>query len=78
MAKIRFGEKLRQLREEKKLTQQQLAELLRVDLETLVDIEEGKQNIQDLEISFWLVLLAFFNLKHDDLVEETDVFDEVI
>ncbi len=75
MEKVKFGNKLKSLREEKELTIEKLAEILRIDSQTLEDLEEGNKNIQDLEISFWLLFLEFFNLKHDDIVEETDVFD---
>lgn len=75
MEKVKFGNKLKSLREEKELTIEKLAEILRIDSQTLEDVEEGNKNIQDLEISFWLLFLEFFNLKHDDVVEETDVFD---
>ncbi len=40
----RIGEKIKQLRREKNLTQEKLAELAKIDPKSIVEIERGKRN----------------------------------
>ena len=40
----KLGEKIRRIRKERKLTQEQLAELAKVDPKSIVEIEAGKRN----------------------------------
>ena len=43
--KVRFGERLRQLRQSRSYTQQQLADYLGIDRSFLSDVECGKKNL---------------------------------
>jgi transcriptional regulator with XRE-family HTH domain len=40
----KLGEKIKQLRRERKLTQEQLAEMAKVDPKSIIEIENGKRN----------------------------------
>lgn len=40
----KIGERIRQVRKEKNITQEKLAELAKVDPKSIVDIESGKRN----------------------------------
>lgn len=40
----KLGEKIKTLRKERKLTQEELAELAKVDPKSIIDIENGKRN----------------------------------
>lgn len=40
----KLGEKIRRIRKERKLTQEQLAELAKIDPKSVIEIEAGKRN----------------------------------
>lgn len=40
----KVGERIRKLRKEKELTQEKLAELTKIEVRSIVDIEAGKRN----------------------------------
>ena len=40
----KLGEKIRRIRKESKLTQEELAELAKIDPKSVIDIEAGKRN----------------------------------
>jgi len=40
----KLGERIRRIRKERKLTQEQLAELAKVDAKSIIEIENGKRN----------------------------------
>lgn len=71
--KMKFGDKLKSLREEKNLEVGKLAELLGIENSLLEDIESGEKNILECGLSVWLLILTIFNIKHEDLVNQTDL-----
>lgn len=71
--KMKFGDKLKKLREEKNLSVSELSEMLGIEESTLVDLESGEKKIVDCGLSIWLLLLVIFNIKHEDLINQTDV-----
>ena len=64
-----FGERLKALREEKKLTQTYIAELLGRTHRHYQEIEYGKVNISALSL---LKLADFFDVSADYLLGRTD------
>lgn len=71
--KMKFGDKLKNLREEKNLSVTELSEMLGIEESTLVDLESGEKKIVDCGLSIWLLILIIFNIKHEDLINQTDV-----
>lgn len=71
--KMKFGDKLKNLREESNLSVSELSEMLGIEESTLVDLESGEKKIVDCGLSIWLLLLVIFNIKHEDLINQTDV-----
>jgi transcriptional regulator with XRE-family HTH domain len=71
--KMKFGDKLKNLREEKSLSTSELSEMLGIEESTLIDLETGEKKIVDCGLSIWLLLLVIFNIKHEDLINQTDV-----
>lgn len=71
--KMKFGDKLKNLREEKNLSVSELSEMLGIEESTLIDLESGEKKIVDCGLSIWLLLLVIFNIKHEDLINQTDV-----
>lgn len=70
------GKRIQQLRKERELTQEQLAEKLNVSQNTIAKIESG---LRRPSIDFLLEILAFFNVSTNYLVfgvHAEDVEDE--
>jgi transcriptional regulator with XRE-family HTH domain len=70
-----FGNKLKQLRKKKKLTQNELAEVLDLDQSSISYYERGKKvpEIQTLE-----KIASFFNVSIDDLWTTGEYSDPVV
>ncbi|WP_142413098.1 helix-turn-helix domain-containing protein [Hathewaya massiliensis] len=65
-----FGDKLKQLRDEKNITQQELADILKVGRPTIAGYEtKGKQPDYDKLI----ILSNYFNVSIDYLLGKTDI-----
>lgn len=70
-----IGNKLKELRKEKKLTQKHLAELLQLeghefsDL-TILRIEQGSRFVPDYEI---VILADFFGITTDELLRKDEI-----
>ena len=71
--KMKFGDKLKSMRVEKNLEVSKLPELLGIDIILLEDIESGRKDILECGLSVWLLILTIFNVKHEDLVNQTDL-----
>ena len=63
---IEIGFKIKKLREEKNLSQEQLANLLEISQSKLSKIENGR--IKKIEINLILKLCKFIDIQFDDLV----------
>ena len=63
---IEIGFKIKKLREEKNLSQEQLADLLEISQSKLSKIENGR--IKKIEINLILKLCKFIDIQFDDLV----------
>ena len=63
---IEIGFKIKKLREEKNLSQEQLANLLEISQSKLSKIENGR--IRKIEINLILKLCKFIDIQFDDLV----------
>lgn len=59
--------KLRQLREQKKISQQDLAQILEISQPQYSRIENGEDNFSDEE---WSKLAIFFGVKEEEIREE--------
>ena len=66
MENIEIGFKIKKLREEKNLSQEQLANLLEISQSKLSKIENGR--IKKIEINLILKLCKFIDIQFDDLV----------
>lgn len=71
--KMKFGDKLKSMRVKKNLEVSKLAELLGIENTLLEDIKSGEKNILECGLSVWLLILTIFNIKHEDLVNQTDL-----
>lgn len=71
--KMKFGDKLKSMRIENNLEVSKLAELLGIDVILLEDVESGRKDILECGLSVWLLILTIFNVKHEDLVNQTDL-----
>ncbi len=71
--KMKFGDKLKSMRVENNLEVSKLAELLGIDIILLEEIESGRKDILECGLSVWLLILTIFNIKHEDLVNQTDL-----
>ncbi len=71
--KMKFGDKLKSMRIEKNLEVNKLAELLGIENTLLEDIESGEKDILECGLSVWLLILTIFSIKHEDLVNQTDL-----
>ncbi len=60
-----IGKRIKLLREEKKLTQQDLADLLNVDKQYVWKLEKGKKN---LTMDYLDKLIHFLDCKHEDFL----------
>lgn len=65
-----FGKRLKLLRSEKKMTQQQLADLLKVSPSTVGMYEQGRRDPDTETVKF---LADFFNVSLDYLLGRTDI-----
>jgi len=63
----KIGNNLRDLRINKKLTQDELSEYLNISRNALQDIEKSKNN--NLRISIVFNILDYFNISFDDLIK---------
>ena len=66
---LKFSNRLKQLRKEKKLKQSDMAELLELTTRHYQQIEYGKVNIPTLT---WIFLADYFDVSIDYLVGRTD------
>lgn len=69
---MRFGEKLRTLRQSKKLTQAELAASLRLTSRTLINYEQGKCLPKQTEVLARIATL--FDVSVDYLMSDDDVY----
>ncbi len=67
-----FGEKLRALRQSKKLTQEELAASLRITSRTLINYEQGRCLPKQTEVLARIATL--FNVSVDYLMNEDEVY----
>ena len=67
-----FGEKLRRLRDSRKLTQTQMAQLLNVSLRTYQYYESGRMYPKDATI--YPRIAEEFNVTTDNLISDQDLF----
>lgn len=79
--KILLGKKIKQYRKNKKLTQEQLAELINIEIPSLSNIETGKfapslETVQKLcevlEVNLW-ELYFFKNLTETDMLKAINI-----
>lgn len=61
-----FAEKLRQLREEKRILQRQLASILEIDTPMYSRIERGERRAKREQIA---IIAKFFDVKEEELVK---------
>lgn len=61
-----FAEKLRQLREEKRILQRQLAAILEIDTPMYSRIERGERRAKREQIA---IIAKFFDIKEEELVK---------
>lgn len=74
---MKFGTKLQLLRTQSNIDVKKLAELLNLTIEDIEAIENGTKNIAEFDLSVWLKMLVIFNIKHEDLLNDTDISDLV-
>ena len=72
---MKFGEKLRKYRTEKRLTQQELAKLAGISVNTIVNYERGRTYPQNREV--YKTLAAILGVDPDSLHNENDDFIEM-
>jgi DNA-binding XRE family transcriptional regulator len=65
--RIRYGERLRHLRETNRYTQKQLADYLGIDRSFISDVERGKKN---LSLSFAETIAQGFNVSLADFLRD--------
>ena len=66
---IMFAKRLRELRIERELTQQQLADILKVDRTTVMKWETGER---ETSFSMLITIARYFNTSVDYLIGNTD------
>ena len=70
---MKYNERIREIREDKALTQQKIADLLSVGQRTYADYESGKTRIP---VDNLLILAKFYNVSMDYITGASDIQTE--
>ena len=70
---MKYNERIREIREDKGLTQQKVADLINVGQRTYADYESGKTRIP---IDNLLILAKFYNISMDYITGASDIQTE--
>ncbi len=70
---MRYNERIREIRENRFLTQQKVADLLHVGQRTYADYESGKTRIP---VDSLLILAQFYNVSMDYITGASNIINE--
>lgn len=70
---MKYNERIREIREDKSLTQQKVADLLHIGQRTYADYESGKTRIP---VDNLMILARFYNVSMDYITGASDILTE--
>ena len=70
---MKYNERIREIREDKSLTQQKIAELLNIGQRTYADYESGKTRIP---VDSLLILAKYYNVSMDYITGASNIITE--
>ena len=70
---MKYNERIREIREDKSLTQQKIAELLNIGQRTYADYESGKTRIP---VDSLLILARYYNVSMDYITGASNIITE--